>query len=282
MEKRGWILLFVLLFIGNVYAICDTNVVLLNQDPYPAVQGDYVKLVFQVQGVESNECKDIDFVLLPDYPFSLDPGVDASTKIKGGTFTVDYNSFFMVPYKVRVDENAVDGNNTIRYKYSSGNSDSSYLIGNKSIEVKDLKTNFEVFLKDYNSETKILTLEIMNSGKNDVEGLTLEIPSQENIKVKGPNYKIIGSLDSNDFSTATYEVDSLKGEIKLGIYYTDSIYERRKIDKSIYFDPEPFLNRTSKKSNYSWIYLVVILIIIGIGIYFYRKKQKEKRRRLLG
>ena len=281
MEKRGLIIVFAILLIGNVNAVaCDLNLILLNQDPYPAVQGDYVKLLFQAQGIQSSDCKDLSFTLLPEYPFSLDPGADATISIAGGTFTNDYDSFLMIPYRVRIDENAIDGNNTIRLKYTTETSNLGYVLSNFSVEVKELKTNFQIFVKEYNPDTNVFTLEILNSGKNNVEGLTLELPVQDNIKVKGPQYKIIGALDSNDFTTATYEAIPSKGEIKVTIQYTDSIYKRRTLEKTVYFDPEPFSNRTaSKKSNYTWIY-VLILIIIGFGYWYYRKKQHEKRKKL--
>jgi len=170
MKKGGLIIIMAILLIGNVSAICDLNVLLLNQDPYPAVQGDYVKLVFQVQGVQSSECKDVSFSFIPEYPFSLDPGVEATTKIEGGTFTKNYNSFYMIPYRVRVDENAVDGNNTVWVRYTTGTSDSASILTNFSIEVRELKTSFEIFVKDYNPLTNILTLEILNSGKIMLRG----------------------------------------------------------------------------------------------------------------
>jgi len=281
MKKSVLIILFAVLFVAGVNAECDLNVILLNQDPYPAVQGDYVELVFQVQGIESIDCKQITFSLVPEYPFSLDPGVSNIITIPGGTFVNDYNSFFMIPYKVRVDENAVDGINPIRVRYSTGISGSSYISEKFDVEIQELKSNFEIFVKDYVPETNILTLEILNSGKNDVEGLTLEIPPQENIKIKGPNYKIVGALDSNDFTTTTFEAIPNSGDIKINIYYTDSIFTRRNLEKTVKFNSEPFIERTNgKKSNNYWIYLIILAVII-IAFYYYRKIQNEKRKKRL-
>ena len=42
-----------LLITGLVSASCVLDTTLLNQDPYPAVPGDYVNLVFQVTGLQS-------------------------------------------------------------------------------------------------------------------------------------------------------------------------------------------------------------------------------------
>ena len=51
----GFAFAFILFSISGVFAgVCDLDVSLINQDPYPAIQGDYVKLVFQVDGHSNN------------------------------------------------------------------------------------------------------------------------------------------------------------------------------------------------------------------------------------
>jgi len=49
---------------------CNLDVSLINQDPYPATPGDYVKLVFQVNGVSNPQCGTVEFELLEQYPLS--------------------------------------------------------------------------------------------------------------------------------------------------------------------------------------------------------------------
>ena len=46
---------------------------MLNQDPYPAVPGEYVNVVFQIEGVENSKCDEVYFDLIADYPIRLDP-----------------------------------------------------------------------------------------------------------------------------------------------------------------------------------------------------------------
>ena len=52
--------------------LCNPAVSLINQDPYPAVPGEYVKLLFQISGVSNPECASTSVELKPSYPFSLD------------------------------------------------------------------------------------------------------------------------------------------------------------------------------------------------------------------
>src|SRR3989338_9175616 len=90
------ILLIILIPKVNATA-CFLNVSLINQDPYPAVPGDYVKIVFQITGTENPECESVFFELLSEYPISFDPNTTSKIQIKGGTFTKDYSPYFMVP-----------------------------------------------------------------------------------------------------------------------------------------------------------------------------------------
>ena len=79
---------------------CELGVSLINQDPYPAIPGDYVKLVFQVDGVDNSECGIINFQLLEQYPLIFDPDEEGKYTINSGTYNKDFSSdllrFFFV------------------------------------------------------------------------------------------------------------------------------------------------------------------------------------------
>ena len=130
--------------------VCDLDVSLLNQDPYPSVPGDYVEVVFQVSGVENPDCGLVTLTLNEQYPINFDPGVSPSTTIGAGTFTKDFSSFFMVPYKVRVDENALDGENPIEVSFAYGAANVEKFGQSKqfNLQVKDIKADFEITIKD--------------------------------------------------------------------------------------------------------------------------------------
>ncbi|MEK6850524.1 MAG: hypothetical protein AABX85_03040 [Nanoarchaeota archaeon] len=51
---------------------CSPTVTLLNQDPYPVIPGEYVKLVFQIEGLANSECGKVYFELIEDYPMKFD------------------------------------------------------------------------------------------------------------------------------------------------------------------------------------------------------------------
>lgn len=276
MKKSVFIFLFTILIISSVSASCNLEVTLLNQDPYPAVPGDYVKLVFQVDGLENPDCKQVYVELVEDYPIIFDPNSSNSIQISGGTFVKDYNSHLMAPFKVRVDSEALNGDSPINIKYTANNQ-GGYLLKEFNLNIEDVRTDFELFVSDYDYSTNEITLEILNIGKSDVEALTLEIPNQEQIEVKGAFRKVIGDLDSNEFTSTDFEAIPKNGEFLVNIFYTDSINTRRSLQKQIEFDSAYFTNRASDSSGFSTsTYILLALIIILIIWHIYKRRKKKK------
>jgi len=285
--KRGILpvaLIVTLVLLSFVSAACNLETSLINQEPYPAVPGDYVKLVFQVTGLQNQDCKDVTFQLVPKYPISFDPGTSSIVSVKGGTYTgVDYSPSLVVPFKVRVDPDALDGNNPIEVRYTSTMLSNSSLVKQFNLSVNNTRTDFDVFVKDYNFATNTMTLELLNIGKNDVNALAIKIPPQENFTVKGPNMNVVGSLDSNDYTTADFEITPGTGKLDMTIYYNDAIGVRRSMNKTVYFNPARFQDRkVESSSNSAWGYIIVILIVVAVVAYIlYRRHKKNKKKKLL-
>jgi len=266
-------LLSVFYLAGSVIATCNLDVSLLNQDPYPAIPGDYVKVVFQIDGLENTACGEVTFGIKEGYPFYLDPNVENPKSINSA-FQKDYSSSSQQPYKLRVDENALDGENPIEIYYSVGSTD---VIKEFNLTVEDTRADFEVNVKDYDYKTNALTLEILNIAEVDVSALRIEIPKQDEVGVKGANKVIVGDLDSNEYTTATFEAILPEGETKIliNVSYEDSIGITREIQKMVDFDSSYFSDRNKdKKSQPYWLY---ILIIVGIAFFVWRKISKKKR-----
>lgn len=261
--------------------LCELSAQLINQDPYPAVPGEYVKVVFQLSGVNDPDCKEIVFELVQQYPFSLDPGKDAVVKASGGTFARNYQSHLIIPYEIRIDKDAVDGDNLVEVRYTGNGVNSQlYTVQDFDINVKDVRTDFEVSVRDYDSASQTLSFDILNIGKNDVEALTVEVPQQENFAVKGSDRNIVGSLDSNEDTTFSFEGSPKEGKIMLNIIYTDQVNVRRSSEKEVQFVPGNFEGRVRNQNGTSWwVYVVIVLVLVGIFLYWRaRKKKKEKER----
>jgi len=276
------LIIYSIFLISFASAACNLKASLLNQDPYPAVPGDYVKVVFQLEGTQNSDCGDVYFQLEPQYPISFDPGVASDTTIKSGTFLNDYKSSLVIPFKVRVDQNAIDGDNLIKVRYAGSSTPlngDSYIVKMFNISVKNVKTDFEAYVKNFDFSTNMLTIQILNSGKSNVEALTIEIPEQKNVTVKGSNRNIAGSLDANEYTTSDFEILPVENDIVLNIYYTDSIGVRRETNSTIHFDPSYFQGRKSQQTSSStWIWVVLVIVVIVIYLIYRRYKNNKKKR----
>jgi hypothetical protein len=277
MKKSGIILFSILaLFAINLVVAenCNLQISMLNQDPYPAIQGDYVKVVFQINGLENTDCGTVTFGVKEEYPIYLDPDVQNPITINSGTFKRDYGSFYLAPYKLRIDENALDGDNPIEVFYST--SRASNVIQEFNINVQDTRADFEVNVKDYDYTTRKLTFEILNIKKTDVKALTIEIPKQDGVEIKGANRIVVGDLDSNEYTTAEFEAILPQGkkDINLNVIYTDSINVRRELKKVVTFDSSYFTDREIKKKQPYWFYAIIVLVI---AFFVWRKIRKNKR-----
>jgi hypothetical protein len=281
MKKEALIGLLLVLSVFSLSGVlaesCDLQVSMINQDPYPAIQGEYVKLVFQINGISNPECETVEFSLAEKYPLFFDIGQTQTYIIESGTYKKDYSSFYLATYKVRISEDALDGENPIDINYRAGGGE-TVIEKQFNLEVEDTRADFEIHVKNYNLATRIITFEILNIAESDVEALTIEIPKQDSIEVKGSKVNIVGDLDSNEYTTADFEVIPKEGEIKLNIIYSDTINKRRTIEKTVLFEPEYFEGRIAdQKKSRTGTWIIILLIIAGIAWWYFRKRARKKK-----
>ncbi len=272
------VLLFgMLLSLVSVSAVCELNVSLINQDPDPAMPGEYVEVVFQMSGVENSECGGARFELIPGYPFSLDEYEDAVRELAGQTYVRGYSNVWNIPFNLRIDKDALEGENKLRVEYGSKGPIGVVFIQDFNITIEDLRVDFVVSVKDYDADAQEITFEILNIGEHDVEALTVDIPPQESFIHKGTSRSIVGDLDSNEDTTTTFKAIARRGEISLDVSYTDEINERRTLNKTVFFESGYF---EQEEEGYSTsFYILIVLIILIIINYIWKKIKKRKRRR---
>jgi len=99
----------------------DIDVSLINQNPDPAEPGKYVELKWKVENIGSLNAENVIFEVIPKYPFSLDPGESAQQKIGSLWGRQIGDNGVTVTYRLKVDENAVEGQNEIEIRYSLDN-----------------------------------------------------------------------------------------------------------------------------------------------------------------
>jgi hypothetical protein len=273
-------LLSIFILTSGVNAVsCDIDLKLIDQDPYPAIPGDYVKIVFQADGVGNPDCGRVTFELVEEFPISFDPGVNKTITINSGSSDRDFRSFLVAPFKARIDDSALDGENTIEFRYIRGTGEDKITVTKEfNLTIEDARADFEISIKDYSKETDIITFEVLNIGENDVEALTIEMEKQENVNVKGSKRNIVGSLDSNEDTTFTFEATPKKGGIVLKVLYTDEINVRRTLEKTVEFDPTYFEGRKRDETSGSKTKIIIVLIIVVVAFWWWRRKKKQKEK----
>jgi len=97
----------------------DGSNLALNQNPDPAYPGDYVELRFKVQNLGEEVAEGVKFEIMIDFPFYLDAANSAVQELGDLTPGHRGQDAHILFYKLRVDENAVEGDNEVRLKYYS-------------------------------------------------------------------------------------------------------------------------------------------------------------------
>ena len=294
---------------------CSLTVSLLSQDPYPAVPDSYVNVVFQISGAENSNCNGAKFKLVPSYPFSADDNNTDWKILQGSSYTPNYQNYWNIPYKLRVDKDALDGNATIEVYYNSlsspnANPENSYASQKFSIVIKDSRTSFDgVIQETSNSQVSIA---IANIGKYAANSMIVRIPEQNNFGVSGTNGQMVGNLESGDYTIVSFtiipKIQRTPGNFQknstttsqLGVNnltvqidYTDGIGERRSSTMEIPLQinsfstnstaatgtfPNGFGARRQTSSIFSqWYFWVIVLVVLLLGFGFYNKYKTRIR-----
>ncbi len=124
MKYKLYTMLFVLMLV-TIFTVSaqsiespQINISLMNQDPDPVDPGQYVEVRFLILNeYPGSTAGDFQVMLDPQYPFSLDSNENALRDIGDLPALGDGQNVIVVKYKIRVDEDAVEGENPIRIKY---------------------------------------------------------------------------------------------------------------------------------------------------------------------
>lgn len=93
------------------------DVTFLNQDPDPAEPGGYVDLRWKVENLGTEELELVQFVLDTEYPFSLNTPTDRVKELGDVGTQQSGDDAIIVHWRLRVDENALEGDNEVRLSY---------------------------------------------------------------------------------------------------------------------------------------------------------------------
>jgi hypothetical protein len=87
----------------------------LKYEPYPVEAGSYFKLWIKVENFGNEQTDDASFILEPRFPFSLDSNEAAERNLG----QLDVAEEVVLEYLVRVDHNAIQGDNELEFKFTA-------------------------------------------------------------------------------------------------------------------------------------------------------------------
>jgi len=277
---------------------------LVNQNPSSADPGGYVDLLFKIENWGTESAENVTFELLPTYPFSLDPGVSTVNNIGTINSLQRGDDAYLIRYKLKVDKDALNGNNEIKLKYSDGGG-SSYSIVTFNVSVSNPRTDFDIVVQDST------TLAIANIGSNTAYSVVVKIPQQENFRVTGTSASIIGNLNAGDYTLATFQMASTTSianvsnisrrmpptgafnvstsggkNLTVEISYTDLLGIRRTVQKEVSFDSvsesaksiiQASQSSTSIIGNNGLTYIIIGVSGIVVVVAFLKIRKRKKK-----
>ena len=97
----------------------DLKITFLNQDPDPVAPGEEVEVRFRAENMGQYRIEDIEFEILPEYPFELLSEDEEGAKINIGSLDPAQRGkdSAIFHWKLRVDSEAIEGNNEIELRY---------------------------------------------------------------------------------------------------------------------------------------------------------------------
>lgn len=192
------------------------DITLLNQDPDPAEQGEYLDLRWKVVKRGNKQMEDITFNLELEYPFFFDQTDEAEKKLGSWKGYSDDKEYYILHYRVRVDDEALEDTYDIKLKISH-DIDGVYVAKEFEIEVGDKKNPEFVLGNLVTSPIKLLadtdenklqaTLE--NIGDENAETVRMELELPEGFT---PTYGYstranLGIVEAGGSKTGTFYVN---------------------------------------------------------------------------
>ncbi len=189
----GVILLFGIISAAQAAIVAESarlNISLISQGPDPAEPGQLLDIRFKIDNLGGSGTKNIIFEILPEYPFSIYSG-EAVRNLGSMQAYQHGEEGIIAHYKLRVDENAIEGTNYIDVRYKFDDLVSSW------VYVRD----FPIRIR---TEDVILLIDEITSipdiiPPGEIAELRLKIKNFADSLIKNINIKIDLSADATPF-----------------------------------------------------------------------------------
>ena len=188
------------------------SVKLMKYDPYPANTGEYVTVWIKIENPGlGSPSEDVQLRVVPEYPFSLEPGETGLEEIG----KLSMNDFALFDFRLRVDKDAIDGRNTLLVEYRDS-IDVAWSEVELSLEVESDRVDFEIAdidsvplrLKPGDEDAKIM-VEIQNIGDGDADCVKsrLTLPDGFSASDSYSDIANLGTVAADASSQAIFYID---------------------------------------------------------------------------
>ncbi len=191
----------------------DVRVSFVNQDPDPAEPGEYVDVRFKFDNYGSEATEDIKVEIMPEYPFSLDPGYEKIKDIGSLQSRQKDSTGAIVKYRLRIDENAVEGENEVKLRYRQG-TDGWIILDDFTVQVRTHDAILSPESVDLIPEkiapgdTAKLGIRLKNIADSLLKNIkvTLTLDDLPLATLKSGNEKIVKQLDAGKSQTIEFNL----------------------------------------------------------------------------
>ena len=265
-------LVFSILFLNLVSAVTVTNV--NTQELFP---GESAPITLTIKNNLDETIKDISLSLTLDKTsfITLGSSEDNVDEIKKGRQTT-------FEFQIKAPNNIKPGNYNLPYSITYTYNDKlEQKQGSFGITVSvktELSFSAETDQNIINKKGKV-SLKIINNGLGEVRFVSVKlIPI--GFTSLSPNEVYIGTVNSDDFETASFDVIYISQNAKLSALVNyrdfDNNLKTEIVDLPInVYTNEQALQLGLVQKSYTWVYILVVLVVI-IAWFIYRKIKKKK------
>jgi hypothetical protein len=293
----------------------------LQYDPFPVNPGEWFDLWIKVQNTGNEDSINTTFQLVQEYPFSLAssvsstkdygiiPGVASAFKSKQAGDTTMQANQVILKYRVKVADNAPEGDATITIKAMTGNQKGDWFPFYLPISIAKTKTDFDVVTQD--STTQGTSFAIANTGQNTATAVIVSMLPNPSITISGASSSILGNLAAGDYTTVSFQISQNnrtiignrtgnmnpdnEGKVQqnnpsmapnqamMQISYTDNAGIRNTINKTLQLNvgqktaASQLNGRTQSSGLTNYIYIGIGIVIGALLVFIYRKLRKKKQ-----
>jgi hypothetical protein len=197
------------------------DLTLLNQHPDPAEPGDYIEVRWKIEKSGNGMMEDLMFKLEPQYPFSIDPSDSAEKAIGNWMGYSNDDEYYVLYYKLRVDNDALEGTYDIKLGYKSKGQKSYYYFtkpkselqlrigqgNNPELVLGKISTSPAKILPDTDENEIAIGISNIGEGKAEMVNVRLKLPKGFSSTYSYSDIYELGNIEKSASESAVFYVD---------------------------------------------------------------------------